>query len=297
MVCFPHIFLLVLASSILSGKTSAETGSWPENAVDIPFVARIVVVPDIHGDLDAAMTALKVGRVLDGSGQVILGQGDVVVFLGDLADRGPSTLKVYDMVSEIASAAPRFGARVLRLVGNHELMLLQGDLRYVNRRELQEVGGHKQFSDLFTEEGEYGREIRQNFLPMARINSTLFVHAGYSPIFALPPQELGGRMLAQLRGVIDSSDKVWHGSGPLWYRGLVNDEDRCDQLGLILEAAVSQRMIVGHTPQDEIHSECDGRLILADHGMSRWLYSGLPTVVEIIGNQMFAVNEFRRTPL
>ena len=84
------------------------TPSWPDTAL-----ARIVVVPDVHGDFDHLVQALALGRVLGhgvGTGALALGPGDVVIFLGDLADRGPKSLEVYDLVDEIATFAGHVGA-------------------------------------------------------------------------------------------------------------------------------------------------------------------------------------------
>eukprot|EP00747_Dinoflagellata_sp_TGD_P038404 gnl/TRDRNA2_/TRDRNA2_139637_c1_seq1.p1 gnl/TRDRNA2_/TRDRNA2_139637_c1~~gnl/TRDRNA2_/TRDRNA2_139637_c1_seq1.p1 ORF type:complete len:229 (-),score=14.10 gnl/TRDRNA2_/TRDRNA2_139637_c1_seq1:181-783(-) len=190
----------------------------------------------------------------------------------------------------IAAAGSRLGACVFRLVGNHELMLMTGDLRYVHRDEIKATGGNERFARLFSETGPYGRQIREHFLPMAMLNGTLFVHAGYSPEFAMPIAELGGFMLQQLRRGLDTNHPVWGSEGPLWYRGLVFDDDRCTQVDQILTATNARRIVVGHTPQQRgISAICNGSLILADHGMSRWIYGMTAGVVEIIHDQVHAV--------
>ncbi len=76
-------------------------------------VRRIVVAGDIHGDLRAFKRVLSLRR-----------QDDLVIFLGDYADRGPSGLEVLEGLMKV-SGKPRNG--VLPLKGNHEDFSEKGD--------------------------------------------------------------------------------------------------------------------------------------------------------------------------
>jgi hypothetical protein len=54
---------------------------------------------------------------------------------GDLLDRGKDTRQVLDLVMRLEGEARKAGGRVHALLGNHEVMNVLGDLRYVNAEE------------------------------------------------------------------------------------------------------------------------------------------------------------------
>lgn len=72
----------------------------------------LIVVGDLHGDLNSLETILKEGRVNER-----LRSGWKVVFLGDYADRGPDPLGVYGALFELKLSHPD---GVFLLKGNHE---------------------------------------------------------------------------------------------------------------------------------------------------------------------------------
>jgi 3',5'-cyclic AMP phosphodiesterase CpdA len=75
--------------------------------------SRIVVFGDIHGDLDSLR------RGLDG-----VMPDDVVVFLGDYADRGPNGVEVIDLVDSLLRDSPQ---KTVALMGNHEDYTAEGE--------------------------------------------------------------------------------------------------------------------------------------------------------------------------
>jgi len=54
-----------------------------------------------------------------------------LVITGDLLDRGADSRRVMDLIMRLEQDAPLAGGRVHQLLGNHEVMNLIGDLRYV----------------------------------------------------------------------------------------------------------------------------------------------------------------------
>ena len=51
--------------------------------------------------------------------------------VGDILDRGPKPREVMDLMMTLEKEAEEAGGRVLSLLGNHEIMNIMGDLRYV----------------------------------------------------------------------------------------------------------------------------------------------------------------------
>lgn len=97
-------------------------------------VARIVAVGDVHGAYDALVETLRAAAVVDGDAAWSGGKTHLV-FTGDLVDRGAESRRVMDLVMQLEKQARKAGGRVHMLLGNHEVMNLNGDLRYVSKAE------------------------------------------------------------------------------------------------------------------------------------------------------------------
>ncbi len=97
-------------------------------------VERIVAVSDIHGAYGALVETLRKAKVIDDH-QAWSGGSTHLVITGDLLDRGPGSRMVMDLVMRLEKEARMAGGRVHQLLGNHEVMNLIGDLRYVAGEE------------------------------------------------------------------------------------------------------------------------------------------------------------------
>ena len=95
---------------------------------------RLVVVSDVHGDLGQFVTVLTQAGVIDGA-RKWTGGTTVVVQTGDVPDRGPDSRKVMDLLMDLEKQARKAGGVVHALLGNHEVMNMVGDLRYVTPEE------------------------------------------------------------------------------------------------------------------------------------------------------------------
>jgi hypothetical protein len=93
-------------------------------------VDRIVALSDIHGAYDALVATFQEAGVIDDS--LAWNGGDThLVITGDLVDRGADSRRVMDLVRRLESEALAAGGRVHLTLGNHEVMNIIGDLRYV----------------------------------------------------------------------------------------------------------------------------------------------------------------------
>ena len=99
-----------------------------------PAPARIVAVGDIHGDYDAWIAIARAAALVDAKGRWV-GGSTVLVQMGDVADRGPDSLKIIRHLMKLQREAGGKGGKVIVLVGNHEAMNMIGDLRYVHPGE------------------------------------------------------------------------------------------------------------------------------------------------------------------
>ncbi|MEZ4318239.1 MAG: shewanella-like protein phosphatase [Myxococcota bacterium] len=233
---------------------------------------RIVAVGDLHGDREASLKVLQLAGIADADGRWI-GGDTVFVQTGDTTDRGPDSKGVIDLLRAIAAQAPAHGGEVHLLNGNHEVMNLQGDWRYVSDGDLAGFGGRNKRALAFAKNGEYGRFL--GTLPVvAKVDDTVFVHGGVTPEFAALGVEAVNTRAKEhyFDGPGPDGDAVHGTSGPTWYRGYVQDpeETACPELQRALEAMGAKRMVVGHTTRRDgrVESRCGGRLAVIDIGIS-----------------------------
>jgi hypothetical protein len=106
----------------------------PVTAQANPAPARIVAVGDLHGDYEAWVAIARAAGLVDGKGRWA-GGATTLVQMGDVADRGPDSLKIIRQLMKLQREAPKRGGKVIALVGNHEAMNMTGDLRYVHPGE------------------------------------------------------------------------------------------------------------------------------------------------------------------
>jgi Calcineurin-like phosphoesterase len=95
---------------------------------------RIVAVGDVHGDLNSFVSILKAAQILDGNGKWSGGKS-ILVQTGDVLDRGAQGRQSLDLLMQLEQQSRKQGGRVYPLLGNHEVMNLMGDLRYVPPEE------------------------------------------------------------------------------------------------------------------------------------------------------------------
>ncbi len=102
--------------------------------------ARVVAVGDVHGDYDALVGILQRAALLDSKLRWSGGKATLVM-TGDLLDRGPRDRDVLDLLMQLEKQAPKKGGRVIVVLGNHEVMNLVGDLRYVSAESFAGFAG------------------------------------------------------------------------------------------------------------------------------------------------------------
>mmetsp|Transcript_22212 Transcript_22212/g.61633 ORF Transcript_22212/g.61633 Transcript_22212/m.61633 type:complete len:490 (-) Transcript_22212:109-1578(-) len=133
----PSVALSLATIKIAEEQMGEEAVSLNE-APEMPANGRLVAIGDIHGDYKQAFFALQLAGLVDAQGHWA-GGSTVVVQTGDLVDRGDNSLAVLSMFERLKAQALAAGGDVIMLLGNHELMNLQGDYRYISKNELAKI--------------------------------------------------------------------------------------------------------------------------------------------------------------
>jgi hypothetical protein len=127
-----HVRRLVLGFVL---ATLAVSAPLVRAAVIAEAPARIVAVGDLHADFDAWRAIARDAGLIDARGRWT-GGATVLVQMGDIPDRGPDSRSIVEDLMRLEREAVRAGGRVIVLVGNHEAMMLTGDMRYVSAGEI-----------------------------------------------------------------------------------------------------------------------------------------------------------------
>jgi hypothetical protein len=125
---------LTLALALLAGSLPGE------DVCNLQGISRVVAVGDVHGAYANFVKVLQLAGVVDQDVRWSAGK-DHLVEVGDAIDRGTESRKVMDLLMRLEGEARKAGGRVHALLGNHEVMNLIGDLRYVTAEDYQAFQG------------------------------------------------------------------------------------------------------------------------------------------------------------
>lgn len=267
--------------------------------------SRIVAIGDLHGDYLGTTLILQKADLIDGNLNWV-GSDATLVQVGDQIDRGAGDKAIIDLFEKLSIQARKDGGRVYPLLGNHELMNVELDFRYVFD------GGWEGFDDFYsiTREnfverlpsfqrgramafrpgGAYAKILSQRKV-LLRLNDFIFVHGGLTPQFAeVGIDKLNKEVSNWMKGLTSKPQWVSDSNGPFWsrhYSDTPTKED-CEMLKEALDLVGSKVMIVAHTVQENgINSACGGKVIRIDTGISS--YYGGPVEALEISNQGYRV--------
>ena len=129
-------FLLFLTFLIFQGPQT-----WARDVYEFQNVERIVAIGDLHGDFEGYAEIMEMAGLRDRDGHWIGGKSHLVQ-TGDITDRGPDSRKIIDDLRKLGKRAKKAGGQVHTLIGNHEMMNMVGDIRYVHPGEYEAFRGN-----------------------------------------------------------------------------------------------------------------------------------------------------------
>lgn len=125
--------LSVVVLGTAAPAARAGRGAAPD-LCNLTTTSRIVAVGDVHGAFDRFVAILQEAKVIDNRRRWA-GGAAVLVQLGDVLDRGDKSREALDLIRKLEGEARKAGGQVVFLLGNHEVMRMLGDLRYVSPAE------------------------------------------------------------------------------------------------------------------------------------------------------------------
>jgi hypothetical protein len=238
--------------------------------------APLFVVADTHGEFEILASMLRAHGIVDEHLKWRFGRGHLIL-LGDVFDRGPNHTEILWLVYQLEVEANKAGGGVHLVLGNHEVMVLRGDLRYLNSKYSQtaELLGVRSYADLFSSQSVLGQWLRTK-PAMLKINDLLCLHGGISRELMdrkLTLADINTTVRAVLSGTVpemqsaqERADFVMKNLGPLWYRGYFPEQRdfpaaTMEDIDSIREQFSVRTIFVGHTIVPTVSSLYDGKVI------------------------------------
>jgi len=233
---------------------------------------KIFVVSDIEGEFFAFRDLLLAAGVIDSLYNWQFGNGHLVV-CGDMFDRGSYVTEGLWLLYSLEDKAEKAGGKVHFVLGNHDVMNISGDFRYVDPKYLKSAALlKKSYDQLYDDKTELGRWIRSKNT-IEKIDTLLFVHAGISKELNSINYSLS-QINDSVRTLLSSSAKLNKKQGlpavllgtnsPIWYRGYFKEDDCAEILGNTAQKFQTGMVVTGHTVVDSISLLQKGRVIGVD---------------------------------
>lgn len=281
-----------------------------------PAADRVVAFGDVHGDLSGVRKVLRLAGAIDDKDEWIGGKL-VVVQTGDQLDRGDEEPEVLQLFEKLREGAAKAGGSFHALNGNHEVMNVAGDYRYVTDDGFADYGktpliGSRGKAAVLLPEPQRGRAAA--FLPggpvavklskqplIIVVGDTVFAHGGVLPSHVrYGVARINDEAASWMRGETQRLPPILDGNtAPVWARDYSDgqpSERACNALGTALDLLGARRMVVGHTVQkDGISSACSERVWRIDVGLAKH-YGGRAAALEIRQGKARVLTEAEREP-
>ena len=188
-----------------------------------PKVRRLIAIGDLHGDIKVTLTCLRLAKVIPqniypynvkdiswcGGDTWVIQLGDqidrcrpdnwkknCIEDLDDVTEDEGNNMMIIQIFQKLDLMAKEHGGRVLGMLGNHELMNIDRDFRYVSPQEFLEFVPPNERNRKYTDDGypygyyhrlkvfERGGNIAKHYAIQKKsitiIGKNLFVHGGLS---------------------------------------------------------------------------------------------------------------------
>lgn len=236
MTAATRILVLVLALCL---PVCAAAGDY-----EIRAPGRVVAFADVHGAFDDWTAMLRELGVVDADLNWS-GGNTHLISLGDLIDRGPRSGAVVELMMKLQRQAGQAGGAVHLVLGNHEVMVMTGDLSYVSAEGFAEFAGDESAADrealyadyrrfnpdgdeavvrsrferdyppgflalrkAFSREGELGGWLLQQPF-ILKVNDRVYMHGGISgPQAGESIDALNERLSTELNGYLQNMDAL-----------------------------------------------------------------------------------------
>ncbi|MEK7225175.1 MAG: metallophosphoesterase [Bacteroidota bacterium] len=237
-------------------------------------VSKQLAISDIEGSFRVFRKLLQANGVIDSNYNWTFGEGHLVL-TGDFFDRGMQVTETLWLIYSLEEKAKAAGGYVHFILGNHEIMNMSGDIRYVHPKykDIAVLLGER-YEDLYGENSELGRWLRTKNIA-ERVGDVLYIHGGISTEMNnmnITLQELNELTRpwyhdSTFRYDDGRLDVIYGDAGPFWYRGYYKNPSKTvkQQVDSTLTKFNVKHIATGHTlVGDTVSSWYNGKLFNTD---------------------------------
>lgn len=259
------------------------------------YPAKMLVISDIEGNFKGFKSILYGNNIVDEKLKWNFGNNHLVL-VGDFFDRGLNVTECLWLIYKLEEDAEKQGGKVHFILGNHEMMNMKGQRKYVRDKYIENSDTLKlDYEKWYFKNSELGKWLRTKN-GAEKIGNLLFVHAGIRKDF--PENYSLQQINDNIRNTIDKNfdkgkqkEDIFIGNeSPIWYRGISTEKEAQKDIDKTLERFKSDKMIVGHTIVDKIKYLYNGKVIDIDLEHKQNSDKGKMYALWIENNNFFSVD-------
>ena len=247
-------------------------------------VDSLYIVGDVHGRYNQLINLLQQANIVDTDLNWIAGKSHLV-FLGDLFDRGYDVTKVLWFIYSLEQKAEAVGGKIHLVLGNHEIMTISNDLRYLSPKESAIAKAYDtEYDKMFHPTKTVLGAWLSSKPSVLKVDNILLAHGGVVDLGTNSVNEFNTQAIEYIKDplfldiMIDDHNRnnydqeKWEAmrhffydkNSPYWYRGYVYQDTLTTQLDNMLKKYKSKVHVVAHTPLKTITQRYNGKLLTTD---------------------------------
>ena len=246
---------------------------------------KLIAISDIEGEFEAFKQFLIANGVMNAKYQWKYGKGHLVT-VGDFFDRGLWVTQTLWLIYHLEQQAEKAGGKVHFILGNHDLMNMNNDFRYVRKKYFQNASLlQDEYLHFYKPNTELGRWLATKNI-LEKIGDYIFVHAGISKeVSDLNMGVEGINMYARgyyfhNREAALGADPVgktiyMFGKSPMWYRGYGKETTDKAEFAAIAQNMKAKKFVIGHTVHESVTYLMDKQVIDLDVLHAKGITQGL----------------------
>lgn len=231
---------------------------------------KFLAVSDIEGNLEAFVMLLQDAGVMDTDYNWTFDDGHLF-FVGDMFDRGNNVTECLWLLYRLESQAEVLGGKIHFIIGNHDMMNMIYDFRYVAQKYLANVQlMDETLESIYASDTELGRWLRTKNL-IEKVEPFIFLHGGISPAvdaLNLSYDEINYWGRYRMDSLCQSNDcNIINGGsdyGIYWYRGMADEDLTQQQVNTIISNFDGEMVVIGHTVFENITLLYENKVICID---------------------------------
>ena len=235
---------------------------------------KLIAISDIEGRYHEFKQFLIANKVMDKNYKWTFGKGHLVT-VGDFFDRGLLVNQTLWLIYSLEEQAEKAGGKVHFILGNHDLMNMKNDFRYVRKKYLEDAKlMGVEYYDLYKPNTELGRWLATKNI-LEKIGDYIFIHAGISK--EVSDLNLGVEGINKFarnfyfsnveeRAGVDPLRSViyMYGKSPMWYRGYGKETIDKNEFAAIAKNMGAKKFVIGHTLHESVTYLMDKQVIDLD---------------------------------